>query len=92
MKHPRIEVTTYIASASDKVWSALTDPSITQRYWGGSTRILGGQLKTGNLWTGQNRQFPAAETSEFYFVPSSVRKSVCTLVRQLRGPHFSTCA
>jgi hypothetical protein len=54
---------------------------------------LGGQLKTGNLWTGQNRQFPgAAETSEFYFVPSSVRKSVCTFVRQLRGPHFSTWA
>jgi hypothetical protein len=53
---------------------------------------LGGQLKTGNLWTGQNRQFLSAETSEFYFVPSSVRKSVCTFVRQLRGPHFSTCA
>jgi hypothetical protein len=53
---------------------------------------LGGQVKTGNLWTGQNRQFPAAETSEFYFVPSSVRKSVWTFVRQLRGPHFSTCA
>ena len=52
---------------------------------------LGGQVKTGNLWTGQKRQFPA-ETNEFYFVPSSVRKSVCTFVRQLRGPHFSTCA
>ena len=34
----------------------------------------------------------AAETSEFYFVASSVRKSVRTLVRQLRGPHLSTCA
>jgi hypothetical protein len=54
--------------------------------------LLGGQLKTGNLWTAQNRQFPAAETSEFYFVPTSVCKSVCTLVRQLRGPHLSTCA
>jgi hypothetical protein len=52
-------------------------------------------------WTVENRQFvdrakPAisgtAETSEFYFVPSSARKSVCTFVRQLRGPHFSTCA
>ena len=52
-------------------------------------------------WTAENRQFvdrakPAisgtAETREFYFVPSSVRKSVCTLVRQLRGPHLSTCA
>ena len=50
-------------------------------------------LKTGHLSTGQNRQFlPAAETSEFYFVASSVRKSVWTLVRQLRGPHLSTCA
>ena len=30
--------------------------------------------------------------SRFYFVASSVRKSVWTLVRQLRGPHLSTCA
>jgi len=30
--------------------------------------------------------------SRFYFVTSSVRKSVWTLVRQLRGPHLSTCA
>jgi hypothetical protein len=51
-------------------------------------------------WTVEKRQFmdrskpaiSAAETCEFYFVPSSVRKSVCTLVRQLRGPHLSTCA
>jgi hypothetical protein len=56
----------------------------------------------GPRWTGQNRPLvdtskPAIpgsgiEASEFYFVPSSVRKSVCTFVRQLRGPHFSTCA
>jgi hypothetical protein len=31
----------------------------------------------------------AAETCEFYFVASSVRKSVWTLVR---GPHLRTCA
>jgi hypothetical protein len=52
-------------------------------------------------WTVENRQFvdsakpaisPGAETREFYFVPSSVRKSVCSFVRQLRGPHLSTCA
>src|SRR6266567_3296949 len=52
-------------------------------------------------WTSENRQFvdmakpaifPAAETHEFYFVASSVRKSVWTLVRQLRGPHLRTCA
>jgi hypothetical protein len=29
---------------------------------------------------------------EFYFVVSSGRKSVWTLVRQLRGPHLSTWA
>jgi hypothetical protein len=33
-----------------------------------------------------------AEPGEFYFVPSSMRKSVWTFVRQLRGPHLSTCA
>ena len=33
----------------------------------------------------------AAEPVEFYFVPSSVRKSV-DFVRQLRGPHLSMCA
>jgi hypothetical protein len=32
------------------------------------------------------------ETNEFYFVASSVRKSAWTFVRQLRGPHFRTCA
>ena len=32
------------------------------------------------------------ETGEFYCVASSVRKSGWTLVRQLRGPHLSTCA
>jgi hypothetical protein len=56
---------------------------------------------TNPRWTAENRQFvdrskpaifPAAETSEFYFVASSVRKSVWTFVRQLRGPHLSTCA
>ena len=52
-------------------------------------------------WTVENRQFvdsakPAisrvAKTSEFYFVASSERKSVWSFVRQLRGPHLSTCA
>ena len=43
------------------------------------------QGKTGHHWR-------AAETSEFYFVTASVRKSVWTLVRQLRGPHLSTWA
>jgi hypothetical protein len=54
---------------------------------------LGGHFKTGNLWTVKTGNFlPPAKTGEFYFVPSSVRKSVWTLVRQLRGPHLSTCA
>lgn len=53
-------------------------------------------------WTDENRPLidtskpattgAAAETSEFYSVGSSVRKSVWTLVRQRRGPHLSTCA
>jgi len=53
---------------------------------------LGGQLKTDNLWTGKTDNFRAAETGEFYFAASSVRKSVWTFVRQLFGPHLSTCA
>jgi hypothetical protein len=53
-------------------------------------------------WTGQNRPFvdtskPAIsgeriEASEFYRTLSPDCKSVWTFVRQLRGPHFSTCA
>lgn len=35
---------------------------------------------------------PLTETSEFDFVGSSLRKSVWTFVRQLRGPHFRTWA
>lgn len=53
---------------------------------------LGGHFKTDNLSTVKTDNFRAAETREFYFGASSVRKSVCTFVRQLRGPHFSTCA
>ena len=33
-----------------------------------------------------------ATRAMFYLVPSSGRKSVWTFVRQLRGPHLSTCA
>ena len=54
---------------------------------------LGGHLKP--AINGQSK--PAIKqrrpkTRKFYFEPSSVRKSVCTLVRQLRGPHLRTCA
>jgi uncharacterized protein YndB with AHSA1/START domain len=38
MSKPSISITIYIASTPEKVWSALTDPNITERYWGG-TRI-----------------------------------------------------
>ena len=41
--------------------------------------------------TGHHTREPS-RPMEFYCVDSSVRKSVWTLVRQLRGPHFSTCA
>jgi hypothetical protein len=54
---------------------------------------LGGHFKSGHSWTVQNRPLPpAAETGEFYFAAASVRKSVWSFVRQLRGPHLSTCA
>jgi hypothetical protein len=61
-----------------------------------------GRTERNPRWTAQNR--PLIDTSKpattawqprpmkFYFVASSVRKSVWTLVRQLRGPHLSTCA
>ena len=58
-----------------------------------SSLSLGGQFKTDNSWTGKTDNYVAtAETNEFYFEVSSVRKSVCTFVRQLRGPHLRTCA
>jgi uncharacterized protein YndB with AHSA1/START domain len=38
MSQPSIVITTYIASTPDRVWNALTDPNITERYWSG-TRI-----------------------------------------------------
>jgi hypothetical protein len=54
---------------------------------------LGGRVKSRILSTVQIPHFPGTtETGEFYFVASSVRKSVCTFVRQLRGPHLSTWA
>jgi len=53
--------------------------------------FLGGQLKTAICRQGKTGNFRRlAETGEFYFVASSVRKSVWIFVRQLRGPHFST--
>ena len=54
--------------------------------------VLGGHFKTDNFWTGKTDNFQAAETREFYFDVSSVRKSVWTFVRQLFGPHLRTCA
>src|SRR5690606_38218912 len=53
-------------------------------------------------WTVENRPFvdrskpaisrPAIETGELYCVAAPVRKSACTLVRQLLGPLLSTWA
>ena len=54
---------------------------------------LSGRVKTGHLWTPQNRPFPAPETGvDRYFTASCVRKLVWSLMRQLRGPHLSTYA
>ena len=38
MSKPVISITTYIASTPAKVWEALTNPDITERYWA-DTRI-----------------------------------------------------
>ena len=54
---------------------------------------LSERVKSGHLWTPQIRPFRRPETGvEFYFTASCVCKVVWILVRQLRGPHFSTCA
>ena len=51
----------------------------------GSNPAIYGHRKTGHFWR--------PETGvEFYFMGSCARKDVWTLVRQLRGPHLSTCA
>ena len=51
----------------------------------GSNPAISGHRKPGH--------FRRPETGvEFYFIGSCARKDVWTLVRQLRGPHLSTCA
>jgi hypothetical protein len=40
--------------------------------WKRLRRTLGGQLKTGNLWTGQTRQFPRAGRDQQVLLPSFV--------------------
>lgn len=68
-----------------------TPCSLSQRVI--AAMLLSERVKTGHLWTPQKRPFPAPETGvDLYFTASCVRKVVWTLVRQLRGPHFSTCA
>ena len=65
--------------------------------------LLGGRQRSQDpRWTGQIRPLvdtanpaisgvPRRELS-FYLTAPCVGKVVWTLVRQLRGPHFSTCA
>ena len=63
---------------------------------------VAGSIRSGPRWTPQIRPLidgskPAISAGrprpmQFYFASSSVRKSVWTFVRQLRGPHLSTCA
>ena len=61
--------------------------------WTPSFSSLSERVKSGHLWTPQIRPFRRPETGvEFYFTASCVCKVVWILVRQLRGPHFSTCA
>ena len=51
--------------------------------------ILSDQLKTGQRRSGQNRPTREAGTELFYSAASFGGKLV--FVRQLRGPHLSTC-
>ena len=89
--------TKYRVIAKSVLEIGIIEPLVVAR----SKEEAGRYLLLDPRWTVENRQFvdrakPAisrvAETSEFYFVPSSVRKSVCTFVRQLRGPHLRTWA
>jgi hypothetical protein len=56
----------------------------------GHTGLVNGHGSTGKIHTGHHEW--ATETREFYFEPPSTRKSVWSFVRELCGPHFSTCA
>ena len=42
MNTPAIIVTTYIGSTPDKLWNALTDPNVTERYWSGTRMVHDG--------------------------------------------------
>jgi hypothetical protein len=48
--------------------------------------FVGDQLKTGANRQAKPATTSGTETGEFYFEPSSTRRSVCSFVRQLRGP------
>ena len=77
-------------------WARRLRPSMRQVHRAGEKTFIDPQ------WTGQNRPFvdtssPAISGAprlgfEFYFTASCVGKVFWTLVRQLRGPHLSTCA
>src|SRR5581483_5600745 len=51
---------------------------------------LGGHLKSGQTWTGQNRPVRTPGRGDIYLVASSAGKDSPILVRQLRGPHLRT--
>jgi len=50
---------------------------------------LSGHIKSGQRWSEQNRPTEVAGTQLFYPASGCGGKSV--FVRQLRGPHLSTC-
>jgi hypothetical protein len=82
-----------LAPTNEQLFDEARDPWfvwVRQALRGRSSVDSGKPATDRQLKTGHHER--AAETSEFYFVPFSVRKSVCSFVRQLRGPHLSTCA
>jgi uncharacterized protein YndB with AHSA1/START domain len=48
MKTPTLVYTTYIRSTPKEVWTAITNPEFTRRYWGGMTNVS--DWKKGSGW------------------------------------------
>ena len=62
MPKPSFVYVTYIASTPEKVWNAITDPAITQRYWAGMRNVS--DWRVGSAWQHQ----PAKDPADVYIV------------------------
>jgi uncharacterized protein YndB with AHSA1/START domain len=62
MPKPSFVYVTYIASTPEKVFTAITDPEITQRYWSGMRNVS--DWRVGSAWQHQ----PAKDPTDVYIV------------------------